>query len=150
MTQFDCTPLDLHSGDDLSHQCIYSETQWGPQGFNHCSVLELGSGAIRFSKVFLPMTTGVLQRTPSFSDSVTSLIRNARVDGEVLVDFYPIKGWYTKFHSKYLFRLSTKRLPKPLLLKLIRFNIGWMLALSDLLFAYTRLRALSRSPMCAA
>lgn len=190
--QFDRTQLDVHSGADQSQQRLYYETGWDPQELSHCSVLEVGSGAGRFSEVFLRTTTGVLhsvdyssavdanrrnnaaygerlqlaqasiyelpfadnsfdkvfclgvlQHTPSFSDSVAALIRKARVGGEIVVDFYPIKGWYTKLHSKYLLRPLTKRLPKPLLLKLIRLNIRWMLALFDLLCAL-RLGALTR------
>ena len=189
---FERTQLDVHSGSDLSQQRFYCETNWDPQELSHCSVLEVGSGAGRFSEVFLRTTTGVLhsvdyssavdsnrrnniaygerlqlaqasiyelpfpdnsfdkvfclgvlQHTPSFSDSVMALIRKARVGGEIVVDFYPIKGWYTKLHSKYLLRPLTKRLPKPLLLKLIRLNIRWMLALFDLLCAL-RLDALTR------
>jgi SAM-dependent methyltransferase len=190
--QFDHTQLDVHSGADQSQQRLYFETGWDPQELSHCSVLEVGSGAGRFSEVFLRTTTGVLhsvdyssavdanrrnnsaygerlqlaqasiyqlpfadnsfdkvfclgvlQHTPSFSDSVAALIRKARVGGEIVVDFYPIKGWYTKLHSKYLLRPLTKRLPKPLLLKLIRLNIHWMLALFDLL-CDLRLGALTR------
>ena len=190
--QFDRTQLDVHSGADQSQQRFYFETGWDPQELSHCSVLEVGSGAGRFSEVFLRTTTGVLhsvdyssavdanrrnnaaygerlqlaqasiyelpfadnsfdkvfclgvlQHTPSFSDSVAALIRKARVGGEIVVDFYPIKGWYTKIHSKYLLRPFTKRMPKPLLLKLIRLNICWMLALFDLLCAL-RLGVLTR------
>jgi ubiquinone/menaquinone biosynthesis C-methylase UbiE len=190
--QFDRTQLDVHSGADHSQQRFYGETGWDPQELSQCSVLEVGSGAGRFSEVFLRTTTGVLhsvdyssavdanrrnnaaygdrlqlaqasiyelpyadnsfdkvfclgvlQHTPSFSDSVASLIRKARVGGEIVVDFYPIKGWHTKLHSKYLLRPISKRLLKPLLLKLIRLNIRWMLALFDLLCAL-RLGALTR------
>ena len=190
--QFDRTQLDVHSGADQSQQRFYFETGWDPQELSHCSVLEVGSGAGRFSEVFLRTTTGVLhsvdyssavdanrrnnaaygerlqlaqasiyelpfvdnsfdkvfclgvlQHTPSFSDSVAALITKARVGGEIVVDFYPIKGWYTKLHSKYLLRPISKRLPKPLLVKFIRLNIGWMLALFDLLCAL-RLSALTR------
>ena len=190
--QFDRTQLDVHSGADQSQQRFYAETGWDPQELSHCSVLEVGSGAGRFSEVFLRTTTGVLhsvdyssavdanrrnnvaygerlqlaqasiyelpfadnsfdkvfcrgvlQHTPSFRDSVAALISKARVGGEIVVDFYPIKGWYTKIHSKYLLRPLTKRLPKPLLLKLIRLNIRWMLALFDLL-CFLRLSALTR------
>lgn len=76
---------------------------------------------------------GVLQHTPSFSNSVKSLINKTRVGGEIVVDFYSINGWYTKIHSKYIFRPITKRLPKTMLLKCIRLNIRWMLVLFDLL-----------------
>jgi SAM-dependent methyltransferase len=190
--QFDCTQLDVHCGADQSQQRFYAETGWDPQELSQCSVLEVGSGAGRFSEVFLRTTSGVLhsvdyssavdanrrnnaaygerlqlaqasiyelpyadnsfdkvfclgvlQHTPSFSDSVAALISKTRVGGEIVVDFYPIKGWYTKLHSKYLLRPLTKRLPKPLLLKLIRLNIRWMLALFDLLCAL-RLGALTR------
>ena len=190
--QFDCTQLDVHSGADQSQQRFYGETGWDPQELSHSSVLEVGSGAGRFSEVFLRTTTGVLhsvdyssavdanrrsnaaygerlqlaqasiyelpfadssfdkvfclgvlQHTPSFSDSVAALISMARAGGEIVVDFYPINGWYTKLHSKYLLRPITKRLPKPVLLNLIRLNIRWMLALFDLLCAL-RLGALTR------
>lgn len=190
--QFDRTQLDIHSGSDLSQQRFYAETGWDPQDLSHCSVLEVGSGAGRFSEVFLRTTTGVLhsvdyssavdanrrnnaaygerlqlaqasiyelpfadnsfdkvfclgvlQHTPSFSDSVAALISKTRVGGEIVVDFYAIKGWYTKIHSKYLLRPFTKRFPKPLLLKLIRLNIRWMLALFDLL-CFLRLGVLIR------
>jgi len=189
---FDRTQLDVHSGVDTSQQRFYAETGWDPQELSHCSLLEVGSGAGRFSEVILRTATGllhsvdyssavdanrrnnaaygerlqlaqasiyelpfadnsfdkvfclgVLQHTPSFSDSVAALISKTRVGGEIVVDFYPIKGWYTKIHSKYILRPLTKRLPKPLLLKAIRFNIPWMLALFDLL-CFLRLGALTR------
>ena len=189
---FDRTQLDPCSGSDHSYQRFYCETGWNPEQLNSCSVLEVGSGAGRFSEVFLRTTSGVLhsvdyssavdansrnnsaygerlqlsqasiyelpfpdnsfdkvfclgvlQHTPVFADSVASLIRKARIGGEIVVDFYPINGWYTKIHSKYLLRPLTKRLPKPLLLKLIRLNIIWMLPLFDLLCAL-RLGLLTR------
>ena len=181
---FDRTQLDVYSGVDHSQQRFYFETAWNPQELNHCSVLEVGCGAGRFSEVFLRTTTGVLhsvdystavdvnlrnnsgygerlqlaqasiyelpfadnsfdkifclgvlQHTPSFEDSVAALIAKVKVGGQIVVDFYPINGWYTKFHSKYLLRPITKRLPKPLLLKLIRINIRWMMVLFDFLSA---------------
>ncbi len=190
--QFDRTQLDLHSGVDQTQQRFFAETGWDPQELSHCSLLEVGSGAGRFSEVILRTTTGVLhsvdyssavdvnrrnnasygerlqlaqasiyelpfadnsfdkvfclgvlQHTPSFSDSVAALISKARAGGEIVVDFYPINGWYTKLHSKYLLRPITKRLPKPVLLNLIRLNIRWMLVLFDLLCAL-RLSALTR------
>lgn len=181
---FDLTQLDPHSSSDLTEQRFYGSTGWSPSALGSQNVLEVGSGAGRFTEVFMRTTTGtlfsvdyssaveanlrsniryvdrlklaqasiyelpfadnsfdkvfclgVLQHTPSFSDSVAALICKARVGGEIVVDFYPIKGWYTKIHSKYLLRPLTKCLPKRLLLNLIRFNIRWMLALFDLLCA---------------
>lgn len=179
---FDDTQLDPNIASDLSEQRFYAVTSWTPESLSTLNVLEVGSGAGRFSEVFLRTTTatlysvdyssavdanlrnnaeygtrlrlaqasilelpfpdnsfdrvfclGVLQHTPSFADSVSALIRKTRVGGEIVVDFYPIKGWYTRFHSKYILRPITKRLPKPLLLKLIRVNIYWMLPLFDFL-----------------
>jgi SAM-dependent methyltransferase len=190
--QFDQTQLDLHSGSDQSEQRFYAETAWDPVDLSCCSVLEVGSGAGRFSEVFLRTTAGllhsvdyssavdvnksnnvaygdrlrlaqasiyelpfpnesfdkvfclgVLQHTPSFADSVAALVKKTRAGGEIVVDFYPIKGWYTKIHSKYVLRPFTKRLPKQLLLKLIRMNIGWMLVLFDVL-SVVRLGMLTR------
>lgn len=92
------------------------------------SIYELPFDDNRFDKVFC---LGVLQHTPSFSDSVAALIGKACVGGEIVVDFYPIKGWYTRLHSKYLLRPITKRLPKLVLLRLIRLNISWMMMLFD-------------------
>lgn len=189
---FDQTQLDVHSGADQSEQRFYGETGLVPAELSRCSVLEVGSGAGRFSEVFLRTTTGVLhsvdyssaveanhsnnaaygerlqlaqasiyelpfannsfdrvfclgvlQHTPSFEDSVAALIAKAKVGGQIVVDFYPIKGWYTKIHSKYILMPLSKRLPKPLLLRLILLNIGWMLGLFDLLCAL-RLGALTR------
>ena len=77
----------------------------------------------------------VLQHTPSFEASVESLISKAKVGGEIVVDFYPINGWYTKVHSKYILRPLAKRLRQEVLLRLIRGNVGWMLVLFDFLCA---------------
>jgi SAM-dependent methyltransferase len=189
---FDRTQLDVHSGVDHSEQRFYGETGWDPVELSRCSVLEVGSGAGRFSEVFLRTTSGVLhsidyssaveanrhsnaaygerlklaqasiyelpfadnsfdrvfclgvlQHTPSFEDSIAALIAKAKVGGQIVVDFYPINGWYSKIHAKYILRPITKRLPKPLLLRFIRLNIHWMLALFDLL-CILRLGALTR------
>ena len=83
-----------------------------------------------FDKVFC---FGVLQHTPSFSKSIISLINKTAIGGEIIVDFYPINGWYSKINSKYILRPITKRLPSKFLLSLIRSNIRWMIALFDLL-----------------
>jgi SAM-dependent methyltransferase len=190
--RFDRTQLDSHSGASQSYERFYSETGWNPSELSCCSVLEVGSGAGRFSEIFLRTTSGVLhsvdyssavdsnlhnnaaygdrlqlaqasvyalpfadqsfdkvfclgvlQHTPSFQNSVAALIAKAKLGGEIVVDFYPIKGWHTKIHAKYIVRPVTKRLPKALLLRLIRLNIRWMLALFDLL-CLLRLGVLTR------
>lgn len=104
------------------------------------SIYELPFRDEAFDKVFC---FGVLQHTPSFCESVVSLIRKTKKEGKIAVDFYPINGWYTKIHSKYLLRPLTKRLGKQKLLSVIRFNIRWMLTLFDVLVAL-KLQALTR------
>jgi SAM-dependent methyltransferase len=179
---FDRTQLDSHAKVDQSANRFYAETGWTPQELSTLSVLEVGSGAGRFTEAFLRTTNGVLhsvdyssaveanwrnnghhgerlrlsqasiydlpfpdnsfdrvfclgvlQHTPSVPRSIEALVRKTRPGGEIVVDFYPIKGWYTRIHAKYLLRPFTRRLPKPMLLRLIRTHIGWMLRLFDTL-----------------
>jgi SAM-dependent methyltransferase len=78
-----------------------------------------------FDKVFC---MGVLQHTPSFEDSVRALVRKAKHGGEIVVDFYPIRGWWTKVHAKYVLRPFTRRMPHDRLLKLIDRNADWLIA----------------------
>ncbi len=181
---FEQTQLDIYSNSSLTEVRFYGSTGWSPDKLSGENILEVGSGAGRFTEAFLRTTKatlhsidfsnaveanrrnnlnygsrlqlaqasiyqmpfadntfdkvfclGVLQHTPSFATSIKSLIQKAKVGGEIVVDFYPIKGWYTKIHSKYIFRPITKRMPKRLLLNLIRLNIRWMLIAFDLLCA---------------
>ncbi|MCX8020059.1 MAG: class I SAM-dependent methyltransferase [Chitinophagaceae bacterium] len=77
-----------------------------------------------FDKVFC---FGVLQHTPDVKKSVQCLIQKVKPGGEVVVDFYPIKGWWTKIHIKYLLRPFTKKMNHEKLLRLIERNIDWMI-----------------------
>jgi SAM-dependent methyltransferase len=79
-----------------------------------------------FDKVFC---FGVLQHTPDFKKSVKALIDKARPGGEVIVDFYPVKGWWTKLHAKYIFRPYTKKLPHEKLLSKIDRNADRLIGL---------------------
>ena len=137
--------LDSKSFTDLSFQRFYASTGWIPNKLEKDRVLEVGSGAGRFTEVFLKTTKGllhsidlsnaveanlknnalnykrlclaqasiyeipfennifdkvfcfgVLQHTPSFSKSIISLINKTAIGGEIIVDFYPINGWYSK------------------------------------------------------
>ncbi len=190
--KFDRTQLDNFSNINISESRFYATTNWDKKDISTQSVLEVGSGAGRFSEVFLRTTNGdlhsidystavnanlknnkkyrsrlflsqasiynmpyldntfdkvfclgVLQHTPSFSNSVAALISKAKKGGEIIVDFYPIKGWYTKIHSKYLLRPFTKLLPKKILLTLIKINIRWMMLVFDLLVRM-RMKLLTR------
>ena len=90
------------------------------------SIYEMPFPNNSFDKVFC---FGVLQHTPDFKQSVKALIDKAKQGAEVAVDFYPIKGWWTKIHAKYIFRPFTKRMSNERLLKIIEKNAGWLMKL---------------------
>jgi len=176
--KFDKTQLDRESdGLDSSRQRFFAQTHWDREDLSGKDVLEVGSGAGRFSKVVLEHTGanlysidysdavsanylnngriaperfhlfqasiyempfpdhsfdkvfcfGVLQHTPDFDASVEALIRKAKPGGEIAVDFYPIKGWWTKLHAKYLLRPLTKRISHDRLFRLIEGNVDWLI-----------------------
>ena len=181
--KFDKTQLDRkRDGFAFSRTRFFAETGWHPYDLSGKDVLEVGSGAGRFSRVVLECTEavlysvdysdavnanfknngqispdhfhlfqasiyempfpnnsfdkvfcfGVLQHTPDFHASVKSLISKAKLGGEIIVDFYPVKGWWTKVHAKYLFRPWTKRMNYERLLQLIEGNVDWLIQLSRL------------------
>ena len=180
--KFDKTQLDSSNKINFTRNRFYQSTEWDPEIISKENVLEVGSGAGRFTEVFLKSTNGilhsvdysnaveanfqnnlefkdrlelsqasiyempfsdntfdkifcfgVLQHTPSFEKSIESLIKKAKIGAEIVVDFYPIKGWYTKINSKYILRPFTKKLNHKLLFKLISLNINWMINLFDFL-----------------
>jgi SAM-dependent methyltransferase len=83
-----------------------------------------------FDKVFC---FGVLQHTPDFEKSLKSLIDKVAPGGELVVDFYPVFGWWTKVHAKYILRPITKKLSHEKLLRKIEKNSGWMISLTTFL-----------------
>lgn len=178
---FSATQMDRpEQGLSLSEQRFFQATGWSAEEMKGQDVLEVGSGAGRFSRVVLQHTQarlwsvdysaaveanlanngslgrerlrlfqasiydmpfpdnafdkvfclGVLQHTPDFERSVRALIRKAKPGGAIVVDFYPIKGFWTKIHAKYLLRPFTKRMPHDRLLNIIERNAGWMIKLS--------------------
>ena len=74
-----------------------------------------------------------MQHTPCFRKSISSLVSKVKVNGEIVVDFYPYKGFYTKLHSKYILRPITKRISKKLLLFLIQKTVPFSLLIFDIL-----------------
>jgi SAM-dependent methyltransferase len=168
---------------DSSARRLFAETAWTPEDLRGLDILEVGSGAGRFSRAILQHTDanlssvdyssaveanwrnnadlgrgrfrlaqasiyempfaddsfdkvlclGVLQHTPDFETSIAALIAKARPGGEIVVDFYPVRGWWTKVHAKYLLRPFTKRMKHETLLRLIDRNVGWMMTASDLM-----------------
>lgn len=179
---FRLTQLE-EEGRKLSRKRFFAETGWSSEALAGKNVLEVGSGAGRFTRVVLEDTTanlysvdysnaveanlrtnqdvacgrlhlfqasitelpfadgtfdkvfclGVLQHTPSFEDSVRALIRQARGGAEVVVDFYPIRGWWTKLTAKYLLRPFTRRMSHDRLLALIESHAGWLIRAHNML-----------------
>jgi ubiquinone/menaquinone biosynthesis C-methylase UbiE len=167
--KFQKTQIDRASKNSAqSKERFFAETGWDKEDLSAKDVLEVGSGAGRFSQIVLDHTKanlysvdysdavsanyknnghhhnrfhlfqasvyempfpdnsfdkvfcfGVLQHTPDFKKSVQSLIAKAKPGGEVIVDFYPIRGWWTKIHAKYIFRPFTKRMSHEKLLNMI-------------------------------
>jgi len=97
------------------------------------SVYEMPFPDDSFDKVFC---FGVLQHTPDFRSSIKALIAKAKVGGEIVVDFYPIKGWWTKVHAKYLLRPWTKSMDYHDLLGIINNNIDWLIKVSKYLIKF--------------
>ena len=90
----------------------------------HASLYHLPFRRESFDRVFC---LGVLQHTPDFRESVRCLAQMVKPGGVLAVDFYPIRGWWTKLHAKYLLRPLTRRVPHARLLQLIDRNIDWLL-----------------------
>jgi len=182
--QFRTTQIDGEGIDaNVSSDRLFAETGWNADELGGRNVLEVGSGAGRFSRVLLQHThanlfsvdyssaveanwrnngalsagrfhlaqasiyempfpdarfdkvlcLGVLQHTPDFEASVRALVAKARPGGEIVVDFYPIRGWWTKVHAKYLLRPITRRLPEERLLHLIDRHADSLIRLSNTL-----------------
>ena len=177
--KFDKTQLDREvDGVTLSKDRFFAETRWDQEDLTGKDVLEVGSGAGRFSKVLLEHTKailysvdfsdavtanfknnctiapdrfhlfqasvyempfpdnsfdkvfcfGVLQHTPDFELSVKALIGKAKPGAEIVVDFYPINGWWTKINAKYILRPISKKIPHEKLFSMIEKNIDWLIA----------------------
>jgi ubiquinone/menaquinone biosynthesis C-methylase UbiE len=174
--KFQKTQIDTAANLTLSRDRFFAESGWDKEDLTGKDMLEVGSGAGRFSQVVLDHTKanlysvdysdavsanfrnnghhgerfklfqasvyempfpdnsfdkvfcfGVLQHTPDFKKSVEQLIKKAKPGAEVVVDFYPIKGWWTKVHAKYIFRPITKRWSHEKLLRRIEKNANWMI-----------------------
>lgn len=113
-----------------------------PERFHLCqaSIYDMPYPDGSFDKV---LCRGVLQHTPNFEESVRALVAKAKHGGEIAVDFYEVRGWWTKINAKYMLRPFTKGMPNAKLLKLIDRNLDWMIAAHDAL-AGTPLRHLTR------
>jgi ubiquinone/menaquinone biosynthesis C-methylase UbiE len=88
------------------------------------SIYEMPFADNQFDKAFC---LGVLQHTPDFRKSIFSLVSKVKKGGELVVDFYPVTGWWTKIHAKYIFRPFTRRMNNEKLLKKIDRNANWLI-----------------------
>lgn len=180
--KFRKTQIDRESRfSSISKDRFFAQTDWDKEDLEGKNVLEVGSGAGRFTQVLLDYTKanvysldysdavtanfqnngqhkgrihlyqasvyempfpddsfdkvfcfGVLQHTPDFKKSVKALVDKLKPGGELAVDFYPINGWWTKIHAKYMYRPYTKKLPHEKLLRLIEENADRLINLSSL------------------
>ncbi|MFZ1527342.1 MAG: methyltransferase domain-containing protein [Ferruginibacter sp.] len=174
--KFVTTQVDKSIHINLSHDRFFAETKWDKEDLSGKNVLEVGSGAGRFSQIILDYTNanlysidysnaveanyknngpnprlhlfqasiyempfapasfdkvvclGVLQHTPDFERSVKCLIEMVKPGGELVVDFYTIKGFWTKIHSKYLLRPLTKNMDHEKLFGIIDRNANRLIA----------------------
>jgi SAM-dependent methyltransferase len=170
--KFQKTQIDRETKNStFSKERFFAATNWDKEDLTGKDVLEVGSGAGRFTQIVLDYTKanlysldysdavsanyknnshhghrlklfqasiydmpfpdnsfdkvfcfGVLQHTPDFKKSVQCLVNKAKSGGEVVVDFYPIKGWYTKISAKYMLRPFTKKMSHEKLLGKIDRN----------------------------
>lgn len=182
--KFDTTQFDRDKdGLSLSRDRFVVESGWRLDDLAGRNILEVGSGAGRFSRILLECTRahlysidfsdavsanfknnshiaperfhlfqasvyempfpdnffdnvfcfGVLQHTPNFEASVKALIGKAKPGAEIVVDFYPIKGWWTKLHAKYVLRPLAKRIKPKRLLRLIEGNVRFFIRVAQLM-----------------
>ena len=173
--KFSGTQVDKASNLDISAVRFFAETNWDKENLSGKNVLEVGSGAGRFTQIILDHTgaglysvdysnaveanfsnngpndrlhlfqasiyhmpfakdqfdkvicIGVLQHTPEVERSVKSLIEMIKPGGELVVDFYPVTGWWTRLQAKYLLRPWTKKMSHEKLYKKIDRNIDWLI-----------------------
>ena len=74
-----------------------------------------------FDKIFC---LGVLQHTPDFKKALECMVRVLKPGGELVIDFYPVKGWYTTLNAKYLLRPFLRKIEHRKLLALTRRMVG--------------------------
>lgn len=171
---FQKTQIDKFNNTQTSYNRFFKETEWNTD-LSGQNVLEVGSGAGRFTQIVLDHTQahlysvdysnaveanfknngphkhlhlfqasiydlpfqkgsfdkvfcfGVLQHTPDVEKSIRCLVEMVKPGGQLVVDFYPIKGWYSKINAKYLLRPITKRVAPHTLLSIIQKNMPWLI-----------------------
>lgn len=194
--KFQKTQIDKFSGLNFSKQRFFNVTNWDKTDLTGKNILEVGSGAGRFTQIVLDYTNanlysidyseaveanhenngpnkrlkifqasvfempfpensfdkvfcfGVLQHTGSPKKAIESMYKVLKPGGELIVDFYPYKGFWTKINAKYILRPFLKNMKEENLLSLIKKNIDWMIK-THKLFKGLKLSFLNRFiPVC--
>jgi SAM-dependent methyltransferase len=152
------TQIDKSADMELSEKRFFSTTGWRNEDLTQNNILEVGSGAGRFTQIVLDKTNanlysvdysnaveanyknngpntrlklfqasiyelpfakaqfdkvfcfGVLQHMPDVKRAVQSLTDMVKPGGELVIDFYPLRGWWTTLQAKYLLRPFTKKM----------------------------------------
>jgi SAM-dependent methyltransferase len=178
--KFTKTQIDsAQDNSNISYNRFFAQTGWDKENLEGKNMLEVGSGAGRFTQIVLDHTKanlysvdysnaveanfrnngnhkdrlhlfqasvyempfakgqfdkvfcfGVIQHTPNVHNTVKSILEMAKPGGEVVIDFYCLRGWWTKVQAKYIFRPITKKWSHEKLLKKIESNIDWMISAS--------------------
>jgi 2-polyprenyl-3-methyl-5-hydroxy-6-metoxy-1,4-benzoquinol methylase len=178
--KFTKTQIDsAQDNSNISYNRFFAQTGWDKENLEGKNMLEVGSGAGRFTQIVLDHTKanlysvdysnaveanfrnngnhkdrlhlfqasvyempfakgqfdkvfcfGVIQHTPNVHNTVKSILEMANPGGEVVIDFYCLRGWWTKVQAKYIFRPITKKWSHEKLLKKIESNIDWMISAS--------------------
>jgi len=176
-SKFQKTQIDRETkNSSFSQERFFAATNWDKEDLSGKDILEVGSGAGRFTQIVLDHTKanlysidysdavsvnymnnahhahrlklfqasiydmpfpdnsfdkafcfGVLQHTPDFKKSIQCLVDKVKPGGEIVIDFYPIKGWYTKISAKYILRPFTKKMSHEKLLHKIEKNANWLI-----------------------
>lgn len=109
------------------------------------SIYEMPFEGDYFDRIFC---FGVLQHTPDFRRAVECLLGKLRPGGELVIDFYPIKGWWTKVHAKYILRPVTRRMSPERLLRVTEHGAPMLIPVYKLM-AGCGLHVLTRFlPIC--
>ena len=171
----------FNRGTEQSEERFFAVTLWDGSELSGKNVLEVGSGAGRFTQVLLDRTLanvfsvdsstavdanfdnngpnsrlhllqasvydlpfmphqfdkvicfGVLQHTPEPRVTIRCLAEMVKPGGELVVDFYLLRGWITRIQAKYLFRLWTVPMNPEKLLALIEKNIDFLIRINGFL-----------------
>jgi SAM-dependent methyltransferase len=76
---------------------------------------------------------GVLQHTPKPRRAFENLLQHLKPGGRIAIDVYRVETRLTKLAAKYWYRPLTRRLPRSVLWKLLRFYLPWWTPIDRLL-----------------